>query len=74
MTYFETKEKYKFLISKFIFKITLKMKASLFFRVLLVVVFSFGNCLAIFKDNQNDGFHRIPVHRMKSFRPNLGNV
>jgi hypothetical protein len=47
------------------------MKVSLFFRVLLVFVLSFGNCWAILEDNENDGLHRIPVHRMKRFRPNL---
>ncbi len=71
MTYFETKGKYKFLILKLIFEITLKMKVSLFFRVLLVFVFSFGNSWAILEDNENDGLHRIPVHRMKRFGQNL---
>jgi hypothetical protein len=47
------------------------MKVSLFFRVLLVIVFSFGNCWTISDDNENDGLHRIPIHRMKIFRPNL---
>jgi hypothetical protein len=44
---------------------------SLFFRVLLVFVFSFDNCWTISEDNENDGLHRIPIHRMKIFRPNL---
>jgi len=74
VTYFETKEKYKFFISKLIFEITLKMKVSLFFRVFLVFVLSFGNCWTVFEDNQNDNLHRIPVRRMKRFRPNLENV
>jgi hypothetical protein len=72
VTYFQTKEKYKFLVSKLIFKIILKMKVSLFFLVLFV--FSFVNCWAIFEDSQNDGLHRIPVHRIKRFQPNLENA
>ncbi len=78
MTYFKTKEKLvfkeTFFISKLIFKIALKMKVSLLFRVVLVFVFSFGNCWTVFEDNQNEGLHRIPVHRMKRFRPDLKNV
>ncbi len=78
MTYFKTKEKLvfkeTFFISKLIFKIALKMKVSLLFRVVLVFVFSFGNCWTVFEDNQNEGLHRIPVHRTKRFRPNLKNV
>jgi hypothetical protein len=28
----------------------------------------------VFEENQNDNLHRIPVRRMKRFRPNLENV
>jgi hypothetical protein len=50
------------------------MKVSLFFSVLLVFLFSFGNCWTVFEKNQNDGLHRIPAQRMERFRPNLENV
>jgi hypothetical protein len=49
------------------------MKVSSFLRVLLVLVFSFGNCWTVFEDDQNDGLHRMPVHRMKRLRSDLVN-
>jgi hypothetical protein len=71
---FEIEEKNKFLISKLIFKIILKIKFSLFFSVLLVFLFSFGNYWTVFEDNQNDDLHQISVHRTERFRPNLENL
>jgi hypothetical protein len=41
------------------------MKRSLFFQVVLVFIFTYGNGRAMFEDNEGDGLHRIPMHRVK---------
>jgi cathepsin D len=53
------------------------MKRSLIIRVLLVILINGHNGWALLKDNQNDGLHRIPLHRMEKVRTNfekVGNV